>query len=410
MSFELFDDSAVVEAALHFVDEYVEGTDDEAAFTLALDGLPSSDELQVALDPQTTSKQQSKDSTKTSSKSTVSKPKRPPTYNPNRAREQQRKELQYLRQVVMELEQEIKVLQSTRRPKPFGELEGDNGGEGDTGEVGEVSASSGFRAPDVWKEMANHQLQQRFKSEQENRRLKAVLEGQIKIGKSLAKLVEATSTTQPIESCLYGPQRTRRSDGVYMEMSANKVLPFDVASTGTATWQYFAKSMEHMPFRCFYQTDPQNPEAMDDTIVESFGLELHVKRMRANFRVKQILRRYVEEDRVVIVWRSFIDPFELSGTPLRGAEFLEKGYIVVRRPRSMAENFALLQTCYLVHPKTPVLSLSEVGTITSALTDFKLSRTAANIAARHQMIENTLFDETTRRPGAECLMLEGSGW
>lgn len=46
-------------------------------------------------------------------------------------------------------------------------------------------------------------------------------------------------------------------DGVYMEIFANKVLPFDVASTGTAAWKYFAKSMEHMPFRFFYQKDPQ---------------------------------------------------------------------------------------------------------------------------------------------------------
>ncbi|KAG3050886.1 hypothetical protein PC121_g18139 [Phytophthora cactorum] len=30
-----------------------------------------------------------------------------------------------------------------------------------------------------------------------------MLEGQINIGKSLAKLLEATSTTQPTESCVY---------------------------------------------------------------------------------------------------------------------------------------------------------------------------------------------------------------
>ncbi|KAG6960944.1 hypothetical protein JG687_00007953 [Phytophthora cactorum] len=30
---------------------------------------------------------------------------------------------------------------------------------------------------------------------------------------------------------------------------------------------------------------------------------------------------------VVIVWRSFIDPVEFSGAPLRGAEFRENGYI-----------------------------------------------------------------------------------
>jgi hypothetical protein len=251
-----------------------------------------------------------------------------------------------------------------------------------------------------------------------------------------------------MESCVYGPQRTRRmhttapdrsgpgvfaelmagvadsyrevddvfrangleemqssfSDakmrvgptGVYMEIFANKVLPFDVASTGTAAWQYFAKSMEHMPFRFLYQKDPQNLETTDDTIVESFGMELHANETQADFRVKQILRRYVEDDRVVIVWRSYIDPVEFSGAPLRGAEFREKGYIVIRRPRGMADNFALLQTCYLIHPETPVHSLSDEGAITGTLTDFVLSGTAANIAAGHQMIENILFNEAMR--------------
>ncbi|GMF43354.1 unnamed protein product [Phytophthora fragariaefolia] len=451
MALNLVDDSEAFEAALHFVDEYIEteqGNEDTAALALALEDLPSPTELALAdTQPETssaTSRRRCK-RTKKSSKTNASKPKRPLNYNPNKAREQQRNELLYLREKVEEMEQELKALQSTRRPKTRNESEVD----GRSGEyTNQVSAPSGFRAPDVWKEVASHQLQQRLKSERENRRLKAVLEGQIKIGKSLAKLLEATATTQPMESCLYGPQRTRRMhasapdrtgpgifaelmagvddsyrevdevfranglgdmessfsdakmcvgpDGVYMEIFANKVLPFDVQSTGTAAWQYFAKSMEHMPFRFFYQKDPQNLETTDNTIVESFGMELHANGTQADFRVKQILRRYVEEDRVVIVWRSFIDPVEFSGAPLRGAEFREKGYIVVRRPRGMAENFALLQTCYLIHPETPVHSLSEDGAITGALTDFVLSGTAANIAAGHQMIENILFNETMK--------------
>ncbi|KAG3150202.1 hypothetical protein PC128_g23259 [Phytophthora cactorum] len=461
MALNLVEDSEAFEAALHFVDEFVASDvpadqrhEDDAALALALDGLPSPTELALA-----ESQDDARDSlllpalpqisapaAKTSPKSKAtkgSKPKRPLNYNPNRAREQQRKELLYLREKVVEMEQELKALQGTRRPKTLTEVEGNN-----EEDEGEDALSTGFKAPEVWKDMASHQLEQRLKSERENRRLKAVLEGQIKIGKSLAKLLEATSTTQPMESCVYGPQRTRRMhtsapdrtgpgiftelmagvddsyrevddvfranglgemessfsdakmrvgpDGVYMEIFANKVLPFDVSSTGTAAWQYFAQSMEHMPFRFLYQKDPQNLETTDDTIVESFGMELHANGTQADFRVKQILRRYVDEDRVVIVWRSFIDPVEFSGAPLRGAEFREKGYIVIRRPRGMAENFALLQTCYLIHPETPVHSLKDDGAITGSLTDFVLSGTAANIASGHQMIENILFNEAMK--------------
>ncbi|KAL4116659.1 hypothetical protein PRIC2_012111 [Phytophthora ramorum] len=390
MSIHLVEDPEAFEAALHFVDEYVDADqqqDDDAALTLALDGLPSPNELTL-VEKETEAVEAP--AAKTASKQDAQKTKKPRSYNPNRAREQQRKELLYLREKVVGMELELQALQSTRLPNTLAPEQASEQ---------ETEAVSGFHAPDVWKEMASHQLEQRLKSERENRRLKAVLEGQIKIGKSLAKLLEAHSTTQPMESCVYGPQRTRRlhtsapdrtgpgifaelmagvddsyrevddvfrangleemessfsdakmregPDGVYMEIFANKVLPFKVSATGTAAWKYFAKSMEHMPFRFFYQKDPQNLETTDDTIVESF-------------------------------------------------EFREKGYIVVRRPRGMASNFALLQTCYLIHPETPVHSLSEDGAITGALTDFVLSGTAANIAAGHQMIENILFNEAMK--------------
>ncbi|KAF4034247.1 hypothetical protein GN244_ATG13783 [Phytophthora infestans] len=409
MSLNLVEDSEAFEAALHFVDEFVasdeQPNDDDDALTLALDGLPSPTELALV------ETQAEVPATEISAERKVkkaSKSKRPLNYNPNRAREHQRKELLYLREKVVEMEQELNALQSTRRPKRFSDVEGNN-----EIDEGDVAVSRGFKASEVWKEMASHQLEQRLKSERENRRLKAVLEGQIKIG-IFAELMAGVDDSYrevddvfranglgEMESSFSDAKMRLGPDGVYMEIFANKVLPFDVASTGTAAWQYFAKSMEHMPFRFFYQKDPQNLETTDDTIVESFGMELHANGTQADFRVKEVLRRYVDEDRVVIVWRSFIDPVEFSGAPLRGAEFREKGYIVIRRPRGMAENYALLQTCYLIHPETPVHSLTDDGAITGALTDFVLSGTAANIAAGHQMIENILFNEAMKTHSRE---------
>ncbi|KAL3670829.1 hypothetical protein V7S43_004015 [Phytophthora oleae] len=303
MAINLVEDSEAFEAALHFVDEFIEtetatrqSNDEDAALTLAMDGLPSATELALVetesepVEAAPAAKISAKKKAKENSEATTSKPTKSLNYNPNRAREQQRKELLYLREKVVEMEQELKALQGTRRQKTLtnaGANENNPGGE-------EVALSSEFQAPAIWKEMASHQLEQRLKSERENRRLKAVLEGQIKIGKSLAKLLEATSTTQPMESCVYGPQRTRRMhtsapdrtgpgvfaellagvdnsyrevddvfkanglgemessfsdakmrvgpDGVYMEIFANKVLPFDVAST-----------VQNEPTQIFYQ-------------------------------------------------------------------------------------------------------------------------------------------------------------
>lgn len=140
----------------------------------------------------------------------------------------------------------------------------------------------------------------------------------------------------------------------------------------------------------------QNLECTDDTVVQGFGMELHANGTKADFRVKQILRRFVEDEREVIVWRSFIDPVEFSGEPLTGAEFLEKGYIVIKRANSSSTgDFSLLQSCFIVTPELPIRSLHE-GAITGALTDFVLSGTAATVAASHQMIENVLFDQAMK--------------
>ncbi|KAK1944810.1 hypothetical protein P3T76_003343 [Phytophthora citrophthora] len=380
-------------------------------------------------------------------KTTIPRPKGKRKYNPNRAREQQRKELLNLREKVVEMEQELKLLQG-HKTVTQAEVNGNNL------EAGEKVVL--FHRPAIWKEMANHQLEERLKSERENRRLKSLLERQIKIDTTLAKLLETKLfiqfigillyfVLQPMDSCVYDqrsrPTDTRSSDrtgsdvfaellssvddsyrevddvfktnelgdmessfsdarmhvgpdGVYMEMFANKVLPFKVVSTGIAAWKFFANLIEHMPYRFFYQKDQKNLETKGDTVIESFGVGSHANGTQADFRVKQILRRYVVEDRVVIVWRSLIDLVEFSGSPLCGAAFQEKGYVVVRRPHGMAENFALLQICYRIHPNTPVHSLSGDSVIANTLTDLVLNGTAAKIASGYQTIENILFNES----------------
>lgn len=48
-----------------------------------------------------------------------------------------------------------------------------------------------------------------------------------------------------------------RRDGldgsVVMEIFANKMMPFDVTSTGNAVWNHFAHSMERVPARSIYE-------------------------------------------------------------------------------------------------------------------------------------------------------------
>lgn len=137
--------------------------------------------------------------------------------------------------------------------------------------------------------------------------------------------------------------------------------------------------------------------------MENFSLGLHANSTSAHFRVKQILRRYTEEDRIVIVWRSFVEPVEFSDEPLSGLRFREKGYIVIKRPKAIAGDYTLIQHCYIFKPNFNGDLHSGSGggggdhPKVGAVTDFVLSATAANIAASHQMIENVLLAQALKK-------------
>ncbi|POM61968.1 M96 mating-specific protein family, partial [Phytophthora palmivora] len=442
MPIALEDDSDAFTAALCFVDEFMTAGTDEAALSIALEGFastlggsPTDPSLSGAGQKMVKKRKGDELSCTKAATASAKACKTSRSSTRNRVRDQERRELLYLREKVADMQQKLQALQKTRVPAITVEVK-----------QPVERRDEDEEAPAVWKEMASHQLEQRLKSERENRQLKMVLEGQLKIAKSLEKLLQARATTNV--SCLGDGQRLKRmhmstpdrsdanifkelmegidlayrevdavfhdngldtkessfndaeihegADGVYMKIFASKVLPFDVTSTGTAAWRYFSRSLEHMPFRFLYHKDLQNVETTDDTIIESFGMELHAKGTQADYRVKQIVRRYVEENRVVIVWRSYIDPVSFAGNPVYGAQFQEKGYLVVRRPRAMSPRFALLQTCYLISPALPIRSLSDERSVTGELTDFVLSGTEANVASCHQMIENILFNEAMK--------------
>uniref|UniRef100_A0AAV1UGU4 M96 mating-specific protein family n=1 Tax=Peronospora matthiolae TaxID=2874970 RepID=A0AAV1UGU4_9STRA len=445
----LLDDSDEFSAALCFIDDLlIESADDEVMRAVApVDHQMPSGAPRASLTPMTgrgatlvfqarkKRKREEKNSQQPRTRKTQSSSR-------NRARDQEQRELLLLREQVVDLQQKLEALLEIRGPAVVA--------PGDV--LASISAREKTEKEDkvavVWKEMAGHQLKQRLKSERENRQLKVAIEGQIKVVKSLEKTLQTKATTNAIESCLGAdpilkrmhistPDRSdagvfvdlmagvdeaykevdavlrdngldtkessfsdaemhRGADGFYIQIFASKVLPFDVVSTGTAAWRYFSRSMEHVSPRFLDHMDHQDTKAKDDTIVESFGMELQAKGTQANYNVKQIVRRYVEDDRVVVVWRSYIDPVSFAGKSVCGAEFQEKGYLIVRQPRTSSSQFALLQTCYFISPALPMRSLPNECSITGELTDFVLSGTEANIASCHQTIENILFNETVK--------------
>jgi hypothetical protein len=139
-------------------------------------------------------------------------------YNPNRARDERRQELIYLRQKVREMEEQLAEVKTSqpggggaaahrlgqKRPLPAtaepthdrssivrlactGNVKGSGAADAD-------ADATQYFVPKVWEDMCARQLEQRIKAERENIRLKLILEGQIKIAKSMEKLLKKRET------------------------------------------------------------------------------------------------------------------------------------------------------------------------------------------------------------------------
>ncbi|TMW60472.1 hypothetical protein Poli38472_000514 [Pythium oligandrum] len=375
-----------------------------------------------------------------SSKRPKHKTKRPANYNSNKAREERRQELQYLRKKAAQLEEELETLQHKQRY---------------TGSS--LSPSSSFlmngneldlprASANVWQEIAARQLEERRRSEQENIQLKVVLENQIKVAKSLERLLHKRTTLAGMEACGLGKRkrvyptpanenaaavfkkllhRVERcyleidglfarmgishmehsyrnaqvrdgEQGMFLEIHECKILPVNVHSAGAAVWQHFAQNMEHIPFRQYYERARE--DVTEDTIIENIGMELHANGTKADFRVQQVLRRYVEEDRVIIVWSAIINPVAFSDKPLSGVFFREQGYMLLKMPKTLdADEFSVLNTAHIITPEFTNGSLNKDDEVVGQLSDFVLAGTAASTAASHQMIENVLMRELLNR-------------
>ncbi|KAF1322530.1 hypothetical protein FI667_g11269, partial [Globisporangium splendens] len=352
--------------------------------------------------------------------------------NTNKARDDRKEELIYLRRKVVELEIQLAAIKESLP------IQKRAGGSAVTKDEPLAQSSQQQRYSSValvWKELAARQCDKRMKSERENIRLKLVLENQIKVAKSLEKFLLKTAMSSELEKCIHGEKKVlhvyalqrdedpgsvfaelladmdqsyaevdaifeanglanidtsssidvqmrsdREGSAVRLELFVNKLLPFDLHATGSAVWNHYVYAKDRLPNRMYN----------------------HSIRRSSQFYAQQVLRRYVEESRIVIVWRALFDQTRMGDEPLSGVKFLEKGYIVLRRPRrtpsgsttpdNIHETYTLLQTSCV---ETPVLTDVRLDPLKAgAITDFAMTATAMNITGSHQMIEDVLLDQS----------------
>ncbi|KAF1772841.1 hypothetical protein GQ600_7253 [Phytophthora cactorum] len=265
-------------------------------------------------------------------KKTTGGPKKPVTRgDPNRARNERKIELAYLREKVSQLELELRALKlhprtQTRAIRHQGDKQRTEAMKKDSESDSIMSVYDPVEVPTVWKEVASRQRRRREKAERENVRLKLILENQIRMARGLESLLQKRAKQQVVE--------------------------------------------------CSSLSQSKKSNA------------------RADFHAKQVLRRYVEEDREIVIWVASVVPLEFDDQRVKGLGFRHQGYAVTKRAKASKPNreFSLLQLCSLVSPEKEDHTVYDPAAV-RALTDFMLGTVAGNITASQELIENVLMDQ-----------------
>ncbi|KAF4035718.1 hypothetical protein GN244_ATG12206 [Phytophthora infestans] len=186
-------------------------------------------------------------------------------------------------------------------------------------------------------------------------------------------------------------------EGTSLGVFGEKMLPFDVHTTAEAAWRCLAHAFQHEKCRFSYLRERRKDETdevtHDDTVGESFGVEIKAPERMATFRIKQVFRRYVESEQTVIAWRSFIDTTEFKGQSLQSVRFLEKGSCVIRQPsksQTSGEEVTLLRIWHVITPESQKGPENMSSEFVQGLTDFVLG--VSSSASTVQTIEDMLID------------------
>ncbi|KAG7391665.1 hypothetical protein PHYBOEH_006628 [Phytophthora boehmeriae] len=357
--------------------------------------------------------------------------KKKKNYDPNRARTERRFEMRCLRKQIKDLELTLKQLQTIQRQK---------GGAGHDQLALRKKPRVGNIRPGVWEAICARQLQRRLQVERENVYLKKVYSSQVQVARHLQRLMHksivledtsnagtkrvdvADTYTEEVEArifqelrvavdtaylevvtlfeanCAAYPELPTRKPLLYnavnefcMGLFDSRVVPFDMRATGDAWWRRWHK----------YKGQSA---AIDggNVICEKYGLELEdsTTNTTATFYDQQVLKRYMEEDRIVIIWYAYIEPLEINKQRVTGIHFLEKWsaliepyYCEVETDSSGSrETSTRVSTACIIEPTITDPQLWDEARM-AAFTKFLLATSSDYMSTINETIENLLVDQ-----------------
>ncbi|EGZ09773.1 hypothetical protein PHYSODRAFT_421083, partial [Phytophthora sojae] len=348
--------------------------------------------------------------------------------NKNKARDERRFVLVQLREEAERLQFTLDQLQSIRSKLPKGKDHSNH-----------KTTAQDVGVPAVWQEICARQLQRRMNAERENIQLKLQLEKEKELANSLAKLLYRRKTPKSqgpevqkhtrrtdipsgyiermaafifeellagveelnhqveelchqvdgvveISSSFPAVQRPLLRDGVKgreEKLLDTRVLPFSMQATGDAWWHNW-----HL------HRGRNIEQTAGDMVVERFGLDM--SDFNANSSVasygQQILKRGVEDRRIVFVWNAYMEPFVFENERISGLYFLEQCLVLIEPDRDGGESSSCMSTCYVITPYVLDPKLRD-DPKTGALIDFFVGSLFSTIKGRCEMVEDMLFDQ-----------------
>ncbi|KAG7401558.1 hypothetical protein PHYBOEH_000616 [Phytophthora boehmeriae] len=429
------EDMLVVEATLNYLEEYAI---DSVLTPTETSSLPLSSSA-TASSPLSHLNEFNSDTRQNVPRLKTSKPKKRQT-NPNRARNELRFELVYLREKVAQLQSELRALQINPPTKAMCPASHES----------KVTSGDSAKKISVWAGVATRQRQRREDSERENVRLRLVVDRHRKVATELSDLLRKRVNQQVADCVQFNDPSIAHhrfvrvadfngdiedfrelfehldkayqevdavfaannlaatapssddvrihegGDGKYLEFFADKVLPFPLCDTTEATWNYYKGTEKHFGNGGIYEKAAKN---LDEpyTIIEDFTKEVHSYNSRADIRERQIVRRYVEADRDIVILVSSVSPIEIKHKKVAGITYHLRGYAITSRSLDSTpeHEMSLLQICTRVSLDTLPGTTHEPDHV-RALYKFLLGNIVGNIRSHQKLIENSLVDHALK--------------
>ncbi|KAE8905116.1 hypothetical protein PF003_g10940 [Phytophthora fragariae] len=335
--------------------------------------------------------------------------------------QRKKNELEYLRGQVTELEKELESLKGPSKTQTGDQVAACPAG-------GDVSV--------LWERVATNQRRERVKAEVENAKLRERLEGQLKMAKSLEKLLRKRPAEE-IASGEYVKMRMQkmaglqesevfallaskvdtlyervdavmkevglgfvrrerneaqvkrdRSGRVCVELVDAKILPFAVQDVAKAVWKTLTSKRIELDNGYYKALD-----CTDDTVRAEFCVTLRLHRAEALVRLHIFGKRVVQESRVVMVWATF---GQTEGAPfgMQRINLSECGWTLVERVASevpASGGGTIVQSCVRLTPE--VDNARGLKAHVGVLTNLVIGSYGLNMQTLHQEVENHLVQD-----------------